>query len=1048
MTLLPLCVNIHSRSINFSMKKWSKLVLATMLSAGTLLVSGCIENIEPEGIADLRGAKAELLRAQVALQAAQAAKVEADAALVLAQAKVQEAIAKQEEAKAKYEEALALKAQYEAEYQNIQNESARADLEKKIADNEIALEQARLDAELYALQLQEDMLLAEEAAVKAQQKIDQALRDLAVAKATLTPNEAAAIAKQEAEIVTARNAVETKTKALQSAAVALARALADIDDNGKSTMIADLEQAVVLAEVTVAAALEAEAEAKALLEVDKTIVDWDAEYKKLEGQLDSMTRSMIAYTEKYNEAIAEITYAMESIDEKIENYVEITGYDFDFDPSGTPDQWGTGKFVSIQNPTLIKTYLAVPDVEIKNDVIGDFKLIDGEYIYGKEEELLRYFDGAINYLKYDYEYYRHYALRGYEYEAAAVAEMEKAPEYVAAQERYADALKARKSKDFMTYYKKYEYTVENSYAADFDIAKVVTAYNEALAAFEKGIADYEAEEKRLVVDEVEYLKIQADYNAEIAKIDAEKSKGYQEAESKYQAAAMIYEKAVLANEAALEKMARAIKVAEKTADATEAEMLTFESAYVEALATDEEKAKHALYVKALEQIKKARDAYQDPDPAVKTDPESVFAAAGEKWLKDKKLYDYNGGSYDVESVYAEINASYTDKKFDIDNAYDVKLADFFAKYPNFSTQYRNEWVNRLDDLLTDLDDAITDLDDAITDVVREIDNRDDAEYSVNLYDYTGNLDVEKDLIIYSVPDYLMKDGLLVPVKLDELADPAFFEDELDDAIDNLWYYLEVEIEFNDSNVITFELYSDDTAEYPEALPKYETFVAMLETMIKSRGYTFDDIEDIDYTTSDFMEEFYMAKFEVELYKSRAEAYYDAIPAHMTAIEAAKAEFVAYVAEREAELEALKKEIEETVGGLLELIVPLYDEVMVRQAEYDIASSVKSSLASIIESYIATYHEGSTPAPETLEAFEEALMTAYNAAIAARISAEEALAEAEWAVEEAKAGNLNTVELAQMKYDRATEELAEAMAKLDKATADLQALLAVIFGEEE
>ena len=105
------------------MKKWSKLILATMLSAGILLVSGCIENIEPEGIADLRGAKAELLRAQTALQAAQAAKVEAEAALVLAQAKVQEAIAKQEEAKVAYEEAKALKAQYEAEYQRLVNEA-------------------------------------------------------------------------------------------------------------------------------------------------------------------------------------------------------------------------------------------------------------------------------------------------------------------------------------------------------------------------------------------------------------------------------------------------------------------------------------------------------------------------------------------------------------------------------------------------------------------------------------------------------------------------------------------------------------------------------------------------------------------------------------------------------------------------------------------------------------------------------------------------------------------------------------------------------------
>ena len=66
-------------------------------------------------------------------------------------------------------------------------------LEKKIADNEAAIEQAKLDAELYALQLQEDILAAEEAAIKAQQKVDEAMRDLAVAKATLTSAEEGAI---------------------------------------------------------------------------------------------------------------------------------------------------------------------------------------------------------------------------------------------------------------------------------------------------------------------------------------------------------------------------------------------------------------------------------------------------------------------------------------------------------------------------------------------------------------------------------------------------------------------------------------------------------------------------------------------------------------------------------------------------------------------------------------------------------------------------------------------------------------------------------------
>ena len=358
-----------------------------MLSVGTLLVSGCIENIEPEGIADLRGAKAELLRAQVALQAAQAAKVEAEAALVLAQAKVQEAIAKQEEAKAKYEEALALKAQYEAEAQNITNESARADLEKKIADNEAAIEQAKLDAELYALQLQEDILAAEEAAIKAQQKVDEAMRDLAVAKATLTSAEEGAITALEAAVTTARNTVESKTTALHNATIALAKAMAEIDESGNYTMVATLEQAVVVAQAELDAALEAEAEAKALLEVDKTIVDWDAKIKEYKAKLDSMDRAYMKYGEEKAALGAEISYALDQIDDKIELYENTTGYKLDFDyTSDNPLEWGTGLFSNIQG-TPTET-IDVPDVLIKNEVLGDFTISGETYTYGEEDVIV------------------------------------------------------------------------------------------------------------------------------------------------------------------------------------------------------------------------------------------------------------------------------------------------------------------------------------------------------------------------------------------------------------------------------------------------------------------------------------------------------------------------------------------------------------------------------------------------------------------------------------------------------------------------------------
>ena len=1040
------------------MKKWSKLVLATMLSAGALLVSGCIENIEPEGIADLRGAKAELLRAQVALQAAQAAKLEADAALVLAQAKVQEAIAKQEEAKAKYEEALALRAQYEAEAQNITNESARADLEKKIADNEAAIEQAKLDAELYALQLQEDILLAEEASIKAQQKVEQALRDLAVAKATLTTAEAAAITTHEAAVMTARNNVETKTSALHDASIALARAIAEIDDSGNSTMIASLEHAVVVAQAGLEAAVEAEAEAKALLEVDKTIVDWDAKRQEYEADTDSMTRAQVIAMEKYNAAAAEIGYSISQIGDKIDRYEDLTGYTLDFNPStGNPTEWGTGKFGIIQG--VATEAIPVPDVLIKSDVRGDYVLTGAEYYYGKEDAVIDLFDNVIDDLTYDGEYYKHYDYYWKELSEAALAKMEKDPDYLSALERYNDAVAATKSGDYLAYFAKYEYTPENGYPEDYDFEEEVAEYNAALKAFKDGIAAYEAEEVRLTVDQIKYEEIKTAEDAERAAVESYLAKGFQDAESKYAAAEAKVDKAYYAHEIALEKRDRAIKAAEKAAGANEVEMETFEASYMDAVATDDEKAKHAIYVKALADIKKARDAYQDPDPEVLTDPESVWAAALDQWAKDEVLYDYNGGLYDPESVYADIVAAYNEKITDIDNKYGPIWASFWASYPSFSTEYRSDWTNRLNALRGDLQDAVDELSAPVNEVIQGTADYDDVPYSVNLYDYSGSYDSSLNLEIIDAPSFLCDEDGLVTVVAADLVDEDYFvwkdldivnydgtPGELVEAANALWYSASVTVHYEDSSTDNYSVYADDYQGWPYSLPDYDYFVKMLDLKIADL-LDDEDVVEIENNPSGYLGDIYLERWAIEISNAKYEEYYAEIPGLIEAFEAAKAEFKAYVAEKEAEIDAMRDEIESVIASLLDLIVPIYEEMEVQNAKIQILENTWSMLLSSIEDYIATYDD-SPSAPETLEAFQAALETAYNAAVTARISAEVAVAEAEWAVAEAEAGNLNAVEIAQVKYDRAAEELAEAMAALDKATADLHALLAIIYGDEE
>ena len=62
-------------------KKVLSAILFSALFAGTGTFTSCIDTDEPAGIENLRGAKAELIRAKVAVETANAAYVNAEAAL-------------------------------------------------------------------------------------------------------------------------------------------------------------------------------------------------------------------------------------------------------------------------------------------------------------------------------------------------------------------------------------------------------------------------------------------------------------------------------------------------------------------------------------------------------------------------------------------------------------------------------------------------------------------------------------------------------------------------------------------------------------------------------------------------------------------------------------------------------------------------------------------------------------------------------------------------------------------------------------------------------
>ena len=158
------------------------------------MFTGCIDNDEPEGITILRGAKAELLNAQAALERARIAEVEANAALTNAKAKVQEAKAANELAQAKINEAIAKQEEYKAQILATKDELKKAELQHQLQvweNEQKEWENSMAAAATEAEQAMKDWELAYKKSEVEYQKL---LVELAIAKNTLTGNQQTVLA--------------------------------------------------------------------------------------------------------------------------------------------------------------------------------------------------------------------------------------------------------------------------------------------------------------------------------------------------------------------------------------------------------------------------------------------------------------------------------------------------------------------------------------------------------------------------------------------------------------------------------------------------------------------------------------------------------------------------------------------------------------------------------------------------------------------------------------------------------------------------------------
>ena len=269
-------------------KKVLSAILFGALMAGTGTFTSCIDTDEPAGIENLRGAKAELIRAKVevekanaAVQNAEAKRLEAVAAVEQANATFRQAQAKQEEAKAA---SLAAKA-----------EADKAYYDKMIAEYEAEMLVA-------AEELKANLAAAKQWAAEAEFAYNTALKQIAIAEALDLDNKTS-LMFLKGEIENRYNAIyvniyangKTLVEAIREAEEALYDAMQDkaagLNDFSE-LWIPSLELDVVAKETEVATAEEYVAKLESFLEKDVETTDWRAEIEELNDSVEALKNAI------------------------------------------------------------------------------------------------------------------------------------------------------------------------------------------------------------------------------------------------------------------------------------------------------------------------------------------------------------------------------------------------------------------------------------------------------------------------------------------------------------------------------------------------------------------------------------------------------------------------------------------------------------------------------------------------------------------------------------------------------------------------------------
>ncbi len=241
-------------------KKFLSVVLFGALMAGSSVTfTGCIDNDEPAGIENLRGAKAELLKAKAAVETAKADYVTMQARLVEANVKAKE----------------------------IENQMQELELQKKQAKTEAEIAEINALLEVQKLQWEKLLVEAKQELAWAQKSYEDALKAIELAETVVSESEQKILHSAKVYLVAAAEDMNNKHDAMITAQKNLSNAYLNYDEEAVK---AEINGNIALAEINKSAQERTVKNLEERLAKDYGTADWEKEVKELTDSIDVLNK--------------------------------------------------------------------------------------------------------------------------------------------------------------------------------------------------------------------------------------------------------------------------------------------------------------------------------------------------------------------------------------------------------------------------------------------------------------------------------------------------------------------------------------------------------------------------------------------------------------------------------------------------------------------------------------------------------------------------------------------------------------------------------------